>query len=129
QDMRFDVALDILGDVVYSDAEDELREAGIITAPKVFRIRTTFKFAYWGDHKSDKQGNCDKPGCKIDRFHSHKNNYQAMLSALEQSRTRNALVASCVMAQANTGPHFHLVISDHVEHLKLLRTAYDQMSR
>ncbi len=128
QDMRFDVALDILGDVIYSDAEDELREAGIITAPKVFRIRTNFKFAYWGDHKSDKQGNCDKPGCKIDRFHSHKNNYGAMLSALEQSRGRNALVASCILSQVQTGEHFHLVISDHVEHLKLLLAAYEQIS-
>ena len=67
EDGKFDIALDILGDVIYSDAEDELREAGIITAPKVFRIRTNFKFAYWGDHQSDKQGNCDMPGCKITR--------------------------------------------------------------
>jgi superfamily II DNA or RNA helicase len=128
QDMRFNIALDILGDVIYSDAEDELREAGIITAPKVFRIRTNFKYDYWGDHRSDKQGNCDKPGCKISSQHAHKNNYQKMLSALEMSRTRNALVISCVLAQINNGPHVHLVISDHVEHLKQLASAFEHMA-
>jgi superfamily II DNA or RNA helicase len=129
QDMRFNIALDVLGDVIYSDAEDELREAGIITAPKVFRIQTNFKFAYWGDHRSDKKGNCDKPNCKITSQHAHKNNYQAMLSALERSRGRNALVASCLKAQIESGPHVHLVISDHVEHLKELLAAYEQVTR
>jgi superfamily II DNA or RNA helicase len=128
QDMRFDIALDILGDVFYSDAEDELREAGIITAPKVYRIRTNFKFPYYGDHKSDKQGNCLKQGCKITRQHSHQNNYQHMLSALEISRGRNALIASCILAQIQTGAHVHLVISDHVEHLKHLMASYEQIS-
>jgi superfamily II DNA or RNA helicase len=128
QDMRFNIALDILGDVFYSDAEDDLREAGIITAPKVFRIRTNFKYAYWGDHRSDKRGNCDKPGCKISSQHAHKNNYQKMLSALEMSRTRNALVSSCLLAQINQGPHVHLVISDHVEHLKALMAAFEHMA-
>ena len=128
QDMRFGIALDILGDVVYADAEDELREAGIITAPKVFRIKTGFNHPYWGDHKSDKKGNCLKPGCKIDRFHSHRNNYGKVLSALEHSPTRNGLVASCVLSQVQTGPHVHLVISDHVEHLKLLLASYERIS-
>lgn len=128
QDMRFNIALDILGDVIYSDAEDELREAGIITAPKVFRIRTNFNFHYWGDHRSDKKGNCEKPGCKITSQHAHKNNYQAMLSALEMSRTRNALVSSCVLSQINTGQHVHLVISDHVEHLKALAASFEHLA-
>jgi superfamily II DNA or RNA helicase len=128
EDMRFNIALDILGDVFYSDSEDELREAGIITAPKVFRVRTNFNFAYWGDHHSDKQGNCDKPGCKITSKHAHKNNYQKLLGTLEASRGRNALVASCLLAQVQSGEHVHLVISDHVEHLKHLMAAYEHIS-
>jgi superfamily II DNA or RNA helicase len=129
QDDRFNVALDILGDVVYSDAEDELREAGIITAPKVYRIRTNFNFAYWGDHHSNRHGDCDKPGCKITSKHAHKNNYQKLIYALEADRRRNALVASAVLAQVKTGKHFHLVISDHVEHLKALVAAYERAAR
>ena len=128
QDGKFDFALDILGDVVYADAEDELRAAGIITAPKVFRIQTSFKFPYWGDHRSDKKGNCEKPGCKITHQHGHKNNYQKLVAALETNMSRNALVVSCLLAQINTGPHVHLVISDHVEHLKHLIAAYEQMA-
>lgn len=128
QDERFNITLDILGDVFYSDSEDELREAGIITAPKVFRIKTSFKFAYWGDHHSDKKGNCDKPGCKINRYHAHKSNYQKLLTALETSRGRNALVASCLLSQVQSGEHVHLVISDHVEHLKHLMAAYEHVS-
>lgn len=128
QDGKFDVALDILGDVIYADSEEELREAGIITAPKVFRIKTSFKFAYWSDHHSDRNGNCDKPGCKIDYPHAHRNNYQKLLEALEVNPTRNALVASCLLAQIQTGEHVHLVISDHVEHLKHLIAAYERIS-
>jgi superfamily II DNA or RNA helicase len=128
EDEKFSITLDIIGDVIYSDAEDELREAGIITAPKVFRIRTGFNFAYWGDHRSNKRGDCEKPGCKIDHYHGHKNNYQAMLTALEQDRSRNALVASCLLSQIQTGPHVHLVISDHVEHLKQLVAAYEHIT-
>ena len=77
-DGKFNVTLDVLGDVIYADSEEELRDAGIIMAPKVFRIKTDFKFAYWGDHASDKQGNCDMPGCKIRRYDRHKNNYQKL---------------------------------------------------
>lgn len=128
QDMKFDITLDVLGDVFYADAEDELREAGIITAPKVFRIQTNFKFAYYGDHRSDKQGNCEKPNCKITSQHAHKNNYGKLLAALEINRGRNALVVSCILAQINSGEHVHLVISDHVEHLKHLMAAYEGMS-
>jgi superfamily II DNA or RNA helicase len=51
-----------------------------------------------------------------------------MLSALETSRGRNALVASCLLAQVQTGEHVHLVISDHVEHLKQLMAAYEHVS-
>jgi superfamily II DNA or RNA helicase len=128
QDMRFNVALDILGDVFYADSEDELREAGIITAPKVFRIRTNFKYDYWGDHRSDRQGHCQKPGCRLTSQHSHKNNYQKLLGSLETNRARNGLVVSCLLAQVKSGPHVHLVISDHVEHLKELLKAYEHIS-
>jgi superfamily II DNA or RNA helicase len=129
QDDRFNIALDILGDVFYADAEQELREAGIITAPKVFRIATKFRHVYWSDHRSDKHGNCEKPNCKITRPHGHQNNYQQVLSALEVSRSRNELVVSTLLAQISDGPHVHLVISDHVEHLKHLMAAYEKATR
>ena len=127
-DGKFGVALDILGDVIYSDGEQELRDAGIIVAPTVFRIKTGFQFAYWGDHRSNKQGDCQKPGCKIDRYHSHKNNYAALKTALVRSRTRNALVASCVLSQAKTGPHLHLVTSDEIRHLDEIERALNGMN-
>jgi len=125
QDGKFDVALDVLGDVFYADAEDELREAGIILAPKVYRIQTGFTFPYWGDHTSDKHGNCDKPNCRIDYKHSHKNNYQALKTALVRDRKRNLLVASCVLSQAKTGDHLHLIISDEVRHLDEIQMMLD----
>ena len=123
EDGKFDVTLDVLGDVIYADSEAVLREAGIILAPKVFRIKTNFKFAYWGDHQSDKHGNCDMPGCKINRYHGHKNNYQKLKTALVRDRARNVLVACCVLAQAKTGDHLHLIISDEVRHLDELEMA------
>jgi superfamily II DNA or RNA helicase len=49
--------------------------------------------------------------------------------SLEADRRRNALVASAVLAQVKTGKHFHLVISDHVEHLKALVAAYERAAR
>jgi superfamily II DNA or RNA helicase len=116
-DGKFGIALDILGDVFYADAEDELREAGIIIAPKVYRIRTGFKYPYWGDHHSDKDGNCQVPGCTKIKKHAHRNNYQKLKTALVRNKSRNLLVASCVLAQAKTGDHLHIIISDEVRHL------------
>jgi superfamily II DNA or RNA helicase len=126
QDYKFDITLDTLGDVFYADAEEELRAAGIITAPKVFRITTDFEHPYWGDHRSNRYGDCEVPGCRKSYKHDHKNNYADVLEALEEDQARNAQVAACILAQIQTGNHVHLVISDHTDHLEHLLAAYEQ---
>ena len=129
QDMKFDIALDIIGDVVHSEGEEELREAGLITAPTVHRIQTNFKFPYHRAHVSGPRGQCEIDGCKINRVHSHKNNYMKMMEHLVNDPARNGLVVSCVLAQIKTGPHVHLVISDRVTHLEALMIAYSRAAK
>jgi superfamily II DNA or RNA helicase len=129
QDMLFDVALDVLGDVFYADSEDELRAAGIITTPRVHRIQTNFDYIYWGDHQSDRKGNCQVPWCKKTSQHGHRNNYQKLKDALVMDKARNGLVVSCLMSQIMTGPHIHLVVSDEVRQLEALIASYEHRTK
>jgi superfamily II DNA or RNA helicase len=124
QDEKFDIALDVIGDVVHSEAEEELRAAGFITAPKVYRIVTDFNFPYHRDHRSGPKGQCEIEGCKISRQHSHRNNYHKLRAALVADPARNALVAAAILEQIRQGRHIHLVISDEVGHLEHLMTWY-----
>lgn len=127
-DDRFDLSLDVLGDVILAESEEELRADGVIIKPTVFRVTTGFTFRYWGNHKSDKYGNCQVPTCKRTDQHSHKDNYQQLKTALVRSKARNAKIASVVLTQAKTGPHHHLMISDEVRHLDEIESALTGMS-
>lgn len=120
EDDKFEIILNILGDIVHAESEEELRKAGVIVKPKVIRVTTGFQFQYWGNHQSDNYGNCEKPGCKIRKKHGHKDNYSDLKAALVTDPARNALVASAVMSQVDK-PHIHLIATDevrHVEHLE-----------
>jgi superfamily II DNA or RNA helicase len=129
EDDLWEIVLNILGDVMYADAEEELRDAGVIMVPTVYRIDTPFKFAYWGDHKSSRDGDCEVPGCKKETQHSHRNNYQALKSKLVRDPVRNGIVMSCVLSQVATGPHAHLIISNEVEHLKAMMATLERMMK
>ncbi len=126
QDSKFNIALDVIGDVIHSEAEAELRDAGFIVAPKVHRIVTNFNFPYHRAHQSGPQGQCEVDGCKISRQHGHKNNYYKLRAALVADAARNSLVVSAVLAQVQDGPHVHIVISDEVKHLENLMIAYER---
>lgn len=129
EDELWEIVLNVLGDVMYADSEDQLREDGVITVPTVHRIETPFQFTYWGDHQSSKQGDCQVPGCKKTKQHGHRNNYQSLKSKLVRDPARNAMVASAVLSQVATGPHAHLIISNEVEHLKSIMEQMERMTK
>lgn len=124
QDLKFDIALDVIGDVVHSEAEAELRAQGIIVAPKVQRVVTNFSFPYRRAHESGPQGQCEVEGCRKSYYHTHKNNYYKLRQALVANRARNSLVAATILEQVKQGPHVHLVISDEILHLEFLIDAF-----
>lgn len=129
QDSKFSISLDVIGDIVHSESESELRAAGLITAPVVHRIVTSFSFPYHRAHQSGKRGECEVEHCKKTTQHSHQNNYQKMREALVTDVMRNSLVASCLLSQVKTGPHIHLVISDWVTHLETLMIFYSRAAK
>jgi superfamily II DNA or RNA helicase len=111
-----------LGEVVWTENEDELRERGILVKPTVQAIRTNFQFRYWPDHQSDKDHNCLVPQCKLDgkRKHRHQNNYQKLKASLVSDHDRNELVCDTVWDQVQTGDHHHLIITDEVRHVEAI---------
>lgn len=121
-DNKFLVALSVLGEVVWSDDEEKLRERGVLVKPVVRAIRTNFQFRYWPDHQSDHDHNCLVPRCKLDgkRKHRHQNNYQQLKSALVSDYARNELVCDTVWDQVQTGNHHHLIITDEVRHVEAI---------
>lgn len=129
KDDKFEIALNILGDVFYADSEEELRDAGILAVPRVYRIATKFEFEYWGDHESDDDGLCDMPGCKKEYYHKHRNNYAQLKSALVSDKLRNALVASMIHTEIESGPHHHLIVSDEIRQLDALETTLRRQAK
>lgn len=129
-DDKFEIAQAVLGEVFHEDDEDELIEAGVLIKPRVEVIRTMFNHPYWGDHEAevdeDGRWHCDRPGCKIQRAHGHRNNYVQVKTELVSDPARNSLVISAIGAQAQSGPHHHLIVSSEVRHLELLHEMYDR---
>jgi superfamily II DNA or RNA helicase len=125
---KFEFALNVLGEVFHRDGEDELREAGLLMTPTVKVVQTGFKHVYWGDHESDDDDECQVPGCKLSgkRPHWHRNNYQAVKSALVRDLTRNTLVIETLLRETFSGPHHHLIVSDEVGHLEELQAVLEQ---
>lgn len=119
-DQKFEIAKAVLGPIFHEDNEEDLIRLGVLIRPEVRVIKTDFKFQYWGDHESDDDGNCSKPGCKIWKKHSHRNNYQALKDEIVTDWKRNSDVASEIRAENEAGDHHHLIISDEIRHLDAL---------
>lgn len=117
----FDLALNTLGEVFFETTQEELRGLGILVEPHVEVIPTLFEFAYWGDHKATKNGDCDKPKCKNkEPHHKHRNNYAQLKQALVADRDRNQLIIDSI---ADNRGHVQLVVTDQttqIEHLLAL---------
>jgi len=120
KDGKFEFALNILGEVFHQDDEEVLRSRGILVKPHVETVKTDFKFAYWTDHESDKDGTCEKPGCNINHKHRHNNNYKQLKSELVGDEDRNQLVVDTIASQLNSN-HIHLLITNEVRQLDLIR--------
>lgn len=122
EDGKFEIALNILGEVFYKDDQDELRKQGVLVKPHVEAINTNFDFTYWGDHEVDHDEGCDVPGCKkIGTRHAHQNNYQDLKSALVGDYARNIRVCAAVFSQCGER-HHHLIVSDEVRQLEEIGT-------
>ena len=122
---KFDFALNVLGEVFHQDDEEALREAGRLMRPTVRVVQTDFRHAYWGDHQSDEDDECQVPGCRFSgqRPHEHRNNYAQVKTAVIENEDRNSLVISTLLGQIMDGDHHHLVVSDEIRHLDALRDA------
>jgi superfamily II DNA or RNA helicase len=125
QDDKYEITRAVLGDIIHRDDERKLRKAGVLVRPTVSVIDTDFKFVYWGDHDSDRHGNCEVPGCKRRDQHHHVNNYQKLKDKLVHDPARNKAVMASIMEQVRDGAHHHLVISDEIRQLEALN---DMMS-
>ena len=101
KDDKFEFALDVLGEVFWQDDEEELRAAGMLMRPLVRVIRTDFNHVYWPDHSSDENHDCMTPGCRLSgkRPHEHRNNYQAVKTALVENEPRNWLIAETLAGE------------------------------
>lgn len=121
----FEIALNVLGEVFYETTHEELRELGILVEPEVKVVPTPFSFTYWGDHKADKKGNCDKPGCKNRQpFHRHRNNYADLKSKLVNDETRNRLILDNIAYYYQIG-EVQLVITDQTSQIEALIQEWD----
>lgn len=125
KDDKFEFALNILGEVFWQDSEEELRAEGLLMRPHVRVIRTAFEHDYWPDHESDEDDECQVPGCRLSgvRPHQHRNNYQAVKSALVENEERNRLIINTLVSQINDGEHHHLIVSDEIRQLDALKEA------
>jgi superfamily II DNA or RNA helicase len=118
----YELALDTLGEVFYTTTLEELRELGLLLEPVIEVVPTKFKFAYWGDHKANKHGVCEVPGCPksgkvIYGYHRHKNNYMKLKTALVADEGRNELIVEKLIQNHK---HVQLVITDQTSHIDKL---------
>lgn len=114
---EFELALNTLGEVFHVTSHEVIADLGIVVKPKVEVVDTGFEFTYWGDHESEKNGDCDVPGCKLKHRHRHRNNYGALKPALVNDEKRNQKIAKKIMKVARTGKHHQLVITDQTGHI------------
>ena len=106
----FELALNSLGEMIFETTQEELRGLGVLIEPHVEVVPTDLEFVYWGDHKATKNGECDKPGCKLKTpYHKHRNNYAQLKQALVSDLNRNQLIIDTI--SDNLG-HVQLVITD-----------------
>lgn len=117
-EQRLEIAQTVLGEIIYEDDEDELKESGIIGDPVIRVVKSDFEFAYWGDHQSDDDGDCEVPGCKRRDVHRHQSNYGKAKQALVVDEARNHLIAETINGER--GKHHHLVITNEVKQLEAI---------
>lgn len=84
-----------LGDRVYQVNPKELRKSGSVLTPEVIQRQTLFRYKYRDD-------------------------YQAMMTALTESRSRNLQIVRDVIEQAKVRRGTCLVVSDRVAHCQTL---------
>ncbi len=122
---EFELAKTVMGPVIYEDSHTELRESGVLIKPSVKVIYSDFQYPYYGDHNADKNGDCQKPGCRSKYpHHKHRNNYGDMLKALLQDESRNGLVMEILKRESD---HTVLVATDQIKHIDamLAEITYD----
>ena len=113
----FGLALNTLGEVAYETTHEELRRYDLLVTPKVEVVPTPFQFTYWGDHKSTKKGQCEKPGCKRTGQHGHRNNYGKLREAISIDRARNQAIVEKIVD--NFG-ETQLIITDSLAQIDAL---------
>lgn len=120
----FDLALNTLGEVFYETTQEELRELGILREPTIEVVPTAFSFPYHGNHKADKNGSCDKHGCR-DRtpYHRHINNYTQLKQALVEDPGRTALIVDKLEEHID---HVQLVITDQTKQIDAIKAEIER---
>lgn len=120
----FELALNTLGEVFYETTQEELRELGILVEPEIHLVPTNFEFTYWGDHKADRKGNCQKPDCNSRKpFHGHRNNYMDLKAALIEDEDRNWEI--CLKIAEDYNEHVQLVITDQTRQVEAIKSWLD----
>jgi superfamily II DNA or RNA helicase len=123
----FDIAQAVLGDVVARTTRHELRDHGILVRPTVRVVDTRFQADYWPDHDATRKTGyvCMKPGCpKSGKVrHSHRNNYQKVLSALVEDRLRNDIIAARIKEFEGRR---QIVVSKQTKQLHAIRAAMER---
>ncbi len=110
----------LVGPIVARIDNQALVDEGIVIEPVVRVVETGFEADFWPTHDSDKEGNCQKPGCTKKNKHSHKDNWEACLKLLLIDEARNAMIAEEIVSERG---HVHLVFARRKAHLTAIREA------
>jgi len=102
-DLRLATA--VLGNIFHETGKEALVDAGVLVKPKVVVVPTKFDFDF---QPTIRKGN------RVIR----RNNYASMMSALSSDKTRNQLIVKHIERD-----HHNLVVSRHLEHLRLIHDA------
>lgn len=113
---EFELALNVMGDIIHEDDEEELIDMGLIVKPHVEVVHTDFEHVFWGTHSVKHDEYCDVPGCKKSGIeaHSHRDNYQKVKQALVIDDRRNAIIADEI---ASWDPSCQIIITSEVKHI------------
>jgi superfamily II DNA or RNA helicase len=112
----------VVGPVIAKVTRQELYDAGLLMRPNVEVHHSDFEAEFWPTHDAerDEDGNwhCEKPGCKVQKAHQHRNNYASVLKKLVEDKDRNIAIAQRIVGARG---RVHLVYSRQLKHLDLIR--------